>query len=153
MDNVSKAITWQKNTRKIAIFCFLLLVLNFIFDFISNEMVFQNKNYQSLQFLFSNKVFRFFFRELNVYTFGFLGYRFISQIVSKKWANIFIYFLLLLDFILGIIGIFHFLFLDNPVLDISYNYLVTFIASPFYFMAFIIFVVYLNNTDSVHQTE
>lgn len=153
MDRVSKAITWQKNTRKIAIFCFFLLVLNFIFDFISNEMVFQNKNYQNLQFLFSNKVFRFFYRELNVYTFGFLGYRYIHRNVSKKWANIFIYFLLLLDFILGIIGVFHFLFLENVTLDIAYNYLVTFIASPFYFMAFIIFVVYLNNNESVQETE
>jgi hypothetical protein len=153
MDSVSKAFTWQKNTRKIAIFCFFLLALNFIFSFISNEIVFQNKNYEHLQFLFSNKVFRFFYREINVYTFGFLGYRFINQNITKKWANIFIYFLVLLDFALGIIGVFHFLFIKNVVLDISYNYLLTFIASPFYFMVFIIFVVYLSNAESKHEAK
>lgn len=153
MDNVSEAITWQKNTRKIAIFCILLLVLNFVFDFISNEMVFQNKNYKDLQFLFANKVFRFFYRELTVYTFGFLGYIYISKNVSKQWAKLFIYFLLLLDLSLGIIGVFHFLYPKNIPLDFAYNYLVTFIASPFYFMAFVIFAVYLRNNQNDQKEE
>jgi hypothetical protein len=148
MDNLSKAIEWQKNTKRIIVYSFVLLVLNFVFQFISNEIVFQNKNYQSLQFLFANKVFRFFYREIIVYTFGYLGFRFISKNVSKFWAKLFIYFLLLFDFCLGLIGVSHFVFNENILLENIYNYLVIFIASPFYFMAFVIFAVYLNNHEN-----
>lgn len=153
MDNLSKAFTWPKTTKRIAIYCILLLGLNFVFEFISNEMVFQHNRYQNLQFLFENKVFRFFYRELIVYTFGYLGFRFFSKNGPKYLGKLFIYFLLLLDFCLGLIGFSHFLFNDVVVFDEIYNYLVTFIASPFYFMAFVIFAIYLNNNEKNQTVE
>jgi hypothetical protein len=153
MDNLSKAFTWQKTTKRIAIYCVLLLGLNFVFEFISNEMVFQHNKYQNLQFLFDNKIFRFFYRELIVYTFGYLGFRFFYKTGSKYLAKLFIYFLFLFDFCLGLIGLSHYFFPHNVIFDDIYNYLVTFIASPFYFMAFVIFAVYLNNDKNEQTAE
>ena len=143
MDSVSQTNSWKKDTNRIVRYCIVLLLLHVFFQFFSNEMMHQADKYSNFKVLFSSRIFRFFYRELIVYTFGFLGYRFIFKAISALWAKVFIYVLFGLDFILCSIGIIHYLIPKNVFYDYTYNYVMNFVASPFYFMVFIIFVVYL----------
>ena len=143
MDSLSQTNSWKKDTSRIVRYCIVLLLLHVFFQFFSNEMKYQAEKYVDFKILFSSRLFRFSYRELIVYTFGFLGYRFIFKAISALWAKVFIYVLFSLDFILCSMGIIHYMIPENIFFDLAYNYLLNFVASPFYFMVFIIFVVYL----------
>jgi hypothetical protein len=154
MGHLFKASAWGDITKKVIIYSIPLFIVYFIYMFISNQMVFHNHNYPSIQLFCRSRSFRFFFRELEVYTFAYLGYRFVKKHLEISWSKLFLLGVFSLDFFVSCIGAYRYFVKDSGFLDILYNQLLVFIASPFYFLIFAIFAIYLRpgiNLDSNDQ--
>lgn len=143
MGDLSKTSTWGNITRKVILYSIPLFLVYFIFTFISNQMVFHNHNFPSVQLFCKSRSFRFIYRELEVYTFAYLGYRFIHKNLEFSWSKLFIYGVFALDILISCIGAYRYFIKDSAFLDVLYNQLLVFIASPFYFLIFTIFAIYL----------
>lgn len=143
MDHLSEATSWQGLTKKLILFCLPLLLIYAVFTFISNEMVYHNHHFPSVQLFFKSRSFRFFYREFEIYTFGYLGYRFFKRNINEHWSKLFILVLLIGDVFVSSIGAYRYFVSDSLQLDMLYNQVLVFFASPFYFMIFSIFTLYL----------
>ncbi len=143
MGLLSETTPWGSITKKVIVYTIPLFLLYIVFIFISNQMVFHNHNYPSVQLFCKSRSFRFFFRELEVYTFAFFGYKFIVRHLNNSWSKLFLIVLFLIDIIVSSIGAVRYFIGDSPVLDVYYNQILVFIASPFYFLIFTIFAIYL----------
>ncbi len=151
MDYLSEASTWQRITKKLILYCIPLLLIYALFIFISNEMVFHNHHFPSVQVFFKSRSFRFFFRELEVYTFGYLGFRFLKKHLSENWSKLFLLILIICDVLVSSVGFYRYSVADSHYLDIIYNQILVFIASPFYFMIFSIFALYLKPSNLIEN--
>lgn len=114
-------------------------------------MVFHNHHFPSVQMFFKSRSFRFFFRELEIYTFGYLGYRFLKQHLNVSWSKLFILGLIIGDVLVSSIGLYRYFVADSHYLDVVYNQILVLIASPFYFMIFSIFTLYLKPSNLIEN--
>ncbi len=151
MDHLSETASWQEITKKIVLYCFPLLFIYAIFTFISNEMVYHNHHFPSIQLFCKSRSFRFIYREFEIYTFGYLGYRFLKNNTSVQWSKLFVLVLVFGDLFISSIGAYRYFVGDSPALDILYNQILVFFASPFYFMLFSIFVLYLRPGKAIDK--
>lgn len=143
MGLLSETTPWGSITKKVIVYTIPLFLIYIVFIFISNQMVFHNHNYPSVQLFCKSRSFRFFFREIEVYTFAFLGYLFIKRNIGISWSKLFLITVFLIDFVVSCIGAFRYFIKDSETADLIYNQILVFIASPFYFLIFTIFAIYL----------
>ena len=153
MDHLSKTSSWGKITRKVILYSLPLFLVYFVYMFISNQMVFHNHNYPSIQSFCKSRSFRFVFREIEVYTFAYFGYLFIRKNLCDSWSKLYIVILFALDIMVTCIGSIRYFIGDSPALDVLYNQLLVFIASPFYFLIFTIFAIYLQPGIELRKNE
>ncbi len=153
MGHISKASSWGSITKKIIIYTLPLFLVYFVYMFISNQMVYHNHNFPSVQHFCKSRSFRFLFRELEVYTFAYFGYKFIVKHLSDSWSKLFLIVLFLIDIIVSSIGAVRYFIGDSQVLDMYYNQILVFIASPFYFLIFTIFAIYLRPGIDLRSNE
>lgn len=151
MDHLPQTASWQEITKKVFLFCIPLLLIYSLFTFISNEMVYHNHHFPSVQLFCKSRSFRFIFREFEIYTFGFLGYRFLKKNLSTHWSRLFVLILLCGDVFISSIGAYRYFIGDSERLDIIYNQVLVFFASPFYFMLFSIFALYLKPSSLIEN--
>ena len=143
MGDLFKTSSWGIITRKVIAYSIPLFVVYFVYTFISNQMVFHNHNFPSIQLFCKSRSFRFFFREIEVYTFAYLGFLFIRNNIDATWSKLFLATVFIIDIVVSCIGAFRYFVQDSATLDLVYNQLLVFIASPFYFLIFTIFAIYL----------
>ena len=143
MGDISTTSSGGSITKKVILYSIPLFLVYFVYTFISNQMVFHNHNYPSIQLFCKSRSFRFLYRELEVYTFAYLGYKFIQKNLNVTWSKLFLVTIFVFDIAVSCIGAFRYFVKDSGHLDVLYNQLLVFIASPFYFLIFTIFAIYL----------
>ena len=153
MDHLSQTASWQEITKKTFLYCIPLLIIYSIFTFISNEMVYHNHHFPSVQVFCKSRSFRFIYRELEIYTFGYLGYRFLKNNLQQQWYKLYVLVLICGDVFISSVGACRYFIGDSVRLDIMYNQVLVFFASPFYFMIFSIFALYLKPSTSIENAS
>lgn len=92
----------------------------------------------------ARKALSFFFFEINVYPYAFFTYWIFKKNNFKDLGKYFLYLVVLLDIIVFAIGLTRF-FIDSEFVSYSYARIQELMTNPFYYMAFMVFALYLGN--------